>query len=330
MSNPYGGDEHAYGDYGGTKGNGDHVVWQGPPDDMIHGNEQDAHDAIGSAMADEGGGTTPEVGAGRPQDYEYEQQRQLDAERVETQQAEAAFTGDTLHPPHDQDVVSSVSTPYEEPGNLNSPWEPLNVKRDHAADPESMTLRDANLGPPISVATTDTDHTAQPAGHTPHTVTSPTSIDLPPPPTSFRNGMPSVSTPGDGDGGFYTPLEGPTLEQAPVAFPESRPIPAGVPVGGRISAAAFRRAKPRTSLDHDEAGSPLSPMLRRLPVPPLRPETPVDAGVALAASPSIASEDYGYRFGHGHVWKVEQDAQSFADAKEEASPPPVNGGDSLR
>ena len=321
--NPYRDGGHADGDYGGMRAAGsDHVVWQGPGEDDSQGNgHEDGEDL------DEPAANNPDVVA---HDHEYDQPRQLVAERAESapEQQLAVDTNDTLPNTHEQDVVDNdASTPYDE---MRSPWEPLNLRRDHTATPEHTILRDANLGPPISMPTTDTDQPLQQS----HPITSPTSIELPPPPTSFHDLQPA-QTPG-GDGQFYTPMEGPSMSLPDHLPVETRPATqpasfAPVALGGKISAAAFRRAaKPQASLDLEDSGSSLSPMTRRLPVPPGRPETPVGATVALPASPSIADEDHRFEARHALGRRVDNDAEIHAEARKERSPPPSYANDSLR
>jgi len=331
--NPYRGEDHAYGEYGGMRGagSGNHVVFQGPPDTPAGRNGHDKEESQEGAVTDHAG-----VEA---HDYEFEQQRQLDEERVAAERSApapdlAVDTSEAMADADESDVVNNdISGSNEE---LKSPWEPLNVRRDHSVTPEPQALRDANLGAPLSASTTDTDHTAQPN----HTIASPSSIELPPAPSFFNN--PSIPTPGERDGAFYTPMEGPAMTM-PDALPipahtESNPAPsnasfAAAPVGGKISAAAFRRvAKPRASLEPEESNSPPSNTVRRLPVPPPpgRSETPVEAGVALPASPVVTTDDHAFeqRFALGR--RVDNDSESFAEAKGEASAPPRYSGDSLR
>ncbi len=329
-------------------GSGGHVVWQGSPEQPVQGSSRRSYELHNGQQgyharqqgyqpnqpALEDPDVTPERNGVASHDYEYEQQRQLDANRGEAEQPEGPVEEDIRTQPQYEEAATNASTPHEDVNNLKSPWEPLNVRRDHSATPEPVSFRDANLGAPINIPNTDTDHTVQ-------TFASPTSIEMPPKPTSFA----SSSAPTPGDGSFYTPMEGPTPvpEQASTSAQTStfsqgqsqtRPSPppvsiTSVPVGGKISAAAFRRAaKPRTSLDTEDPGSTLSPTARKLPLPPGRAETPIGVGVALPGSPGVGSETQGY--GQGFQRRVEDDAGSFAEARGETEAPPVYGGNSLR
>lgn len=331
------------------------MVWQGPPEEAVQSNgrrSHERHNGEHQPHVEREQHADPNHGASA-QDYEYEQQRQRDAERAlpdPPREAEASTAADIPRPHYDE-VATNASTPNEEPGSLKSPWEPLNVRRDRSATPEpALTLRDANLGAPISIPSTDTDQSAHnygepsvprsaeqeppsvvehaippaaeqtvhavpdqavltsPPNHVVHTIASPTSIEMPPRP-SFFNTNSTAPTPTPGDGGFYTPLEGPSMTSLPESVPtsfqaEKRPAPqtvssptVPVPVGGKISAAAFRRAaKPRTSVDPEDPGSAISPVARKLPFPPGRAETPTGSGGGLPASPSRGERGVGVWF----------------------------------
>ena len=357
--NPYGGRD--LGEYGGTRavGNGNEVVWQGPPDDILQGHNQrgQAHFERQEAFAghEQNERQSAPVGLSThdegvvSHDYEYDQQRQLDAERAQANQAEAALASDSLPNPNEEEAVTNTSTPREDPANnLRSPWEPLNLKRDRSATPETTGLRDqsstmrlkpislhdANLGAPIGISSTDTDRI-------PQYFSSPTSIEMPPAQT-FSNA--SLSAPTPGDGSFYTPSEGPSTTpfdgSSTTSQNDSRPAPPIAssslgpgPVGGKISAAAFRRgAKPRTSLEADDAGPAPSSNSRRIPVPSGPIETPVSPAGARPnpARPTTSNQNQDYGFPHQQATSAENDDASFVDAREEGSPPLDRGVDNLR
>ncbi|WVQ79699.1 hypothetical protein IAT38_001799 [Cryptococcus sp. DSM 104549] len=314
---------HMYSDFGGTRGG--QVVFQGPTsDDAAH---HPPAPAQGEVPAPAGGDAGPS--GADTHDYEYEQQKQLDAEeawkKLEQeeeawrQQAEAEDAG-ALPNPH----AGASSPPAETSGqHMKSPWEPLNVKRGNT--PEPTTLYDGpspptsavhpSLSEPVYAAPT----IPPPSSYTPPAATgageySPASSELAPPP----NRVGATPTPGAAD--FYTPMGSPAPESneyfmpAPPAAAASAPAPApavsnvgagGPTPGGKISAAAFRRgAKPKTSLEPDESfGSSTgagaygedsaagSAGVRRLPVPP----GAGPAEIALPASPAPGAEGEGQR-----------------------------------
>ncbi|ORY20374.1 Eisosome component PIL1-domain-containing protein [Naematelia encephala] len=275
-------DDSPYGEYGGERSNGNQVVWQGPTDEAL------ASETETSAQA-----------------YEYEQQRALDAEEAAWREQQ---TETEVGPGPDGAITQDVS----DRDNLTSPWEPLQVRRSPPSpepqsqpQPQPIIEETAVLGAPIAAPAP----TIQENGH------NPDYISMPPPPTISDMSAP----PTPGAEGFYTPLEGPSppvgrTSEERFESPAITSLPI-VPVGGKISAAAFRRAaKPRTSLDPDEVSA--SGGIRRLPVPPLggttRSDTPSTlsaSGVPLPVSPSIISEDQG----------------NFADAPGDSEAPPVYG-----
>ena len=272
--NPYAGRQGSYNNYPAASGQStSQVVWQGPTDEALHGNDNEQQSQQQQPVI--------------AHNYEYDQQQQIDAESPEARGVEGEEVGirEEQPVPDEQEAATNASTPRESEVNLRAPWEPLNVRRDRSVTPDPATLRNATLGAalgaPLSIAATDTDNAPQ---HRDNVVTSPTSIDLPPPPTDFGG----LHAPTPRDGGFYTPSEGrsmtpagggessyydaqtsPPPPPAPILVPQ--PVPAAssfapVPVGGKISAAAFRRgAKPRNSVDPEDSSSSQSP-IRRLPI----------------------------------------------------------------
>lgn len=281
MSNPYNGGG-GYDEYGGSRANESQVVWQGPTEDALHFHTQ----AQTQPQAQPESHSQPQASASAEgHGYEYEQQQQLDAEREREQ---AAW--------REREAVSHVQTPQtiDVP---QSPWEPLNVRRDLISEPQqdanvNESLANHNLAPALDLPSTDPEiadtHTS-----------IPNHIALPPPPTTFSR---TETT----DGGFYTPLEqpAPLPDLTPANHDENNdedlpapppPIPAARNIdrpsspsyasgsGGKISAAAFRKNKPRTSTsdsvdlvsnlsNESGSGNGMGNKMRRLPVPPLVPE----------------------------------------------------------
>lgn len=345
-SNPYGGvtsvygrpgQDHQYSDFGGSRNPNDrHVMFQGPE--------------------------SPQA-APKPStyDYEYEQQQQLDAE-------ERAWR-DSHGLPSGPDVTAVSGAPQLAPPaavhsnsqdeNGASPWQPLNVKRGEGA-PTPVALHDG--GAPVLETPDLGEHIA--ANSSNSYITSPTDMDLAPPPPIGGPRQGAV-TPGERDSGFYTPMETPEpsfgdpLPIPPAApAPPAPPAPAPIPVPspalppaaassyttatgtGKISAAAFRRgAKKSTDTEEGAHGSSAglsgqSPESagrepRRLPLPPgggpsmpggfARPQTPIEAGFELPASPTV----------DGQAAKPANGA--FDDAAAHDGPPPSYGhSESLR
>lgn len=292
LSNPYEQrQDHAYSDFGGTRGGNDrHVMFQGPSDDHIQGVNQPQHQET------------------RGQDYEYEQQRQLDEEERAWRETDVQLTTQhgALAPAIATHTASNDVTPAHTPGEANGlhvPWQPLKVNRDRAATP--VSLRDG--APRLDVPDMGEDIAATSSNNFVH---SPTNIDLPPPPP-IGGGFGGPPTPSEA-GGFYTPMEGTTPEPTyttTIPAPPPPPAPAAPPVrdytsapgSGKISASAFRRG-PKRSTDPEEMASPtthdaspdsINRAPRRLPQPPGgmpggfgRPETPIEAGFELPSSPT--------------------------------------------
>ena len=309
--NPYGGINNPYGppdmysEFGGTRGGSSvppaiipsssgqrETLWQGPTDEALQQHNE------GHA-------------------YEYEQQRQLEAERAE-QDAEAAWRTDT---PARVDVTGVNGTPSVEE-SATAPWEPLNVKNHRGAtpDPQSAPGVPPVLEPP-AILTDQTPH------HPDH-------LDLPPPPSMAALTARSVTPSANSD--FHTPMEQPDplaggAPEVPSSPSLSIPPPSalGAAGGGKISAAAFRKARPqpRTSLDSTEdVTSPTNGGARRLPVPPIGGAPPSVSG---SASPALGQAD-APRFGVADAPASEAHHDAYGDAEGEVSPPPQYGGDSLR
>lgn len=199
--NPYGGyvaDHDRYREYGGQRqdsygadaSGGNQVVWQGPTEEALR-----AHATRGETYAPE-----------RGHDYEYEQQKQLDAD--------SAAWRDTQ--PHNQhtpngEQVNADGGPLTNPHEGGAPWGPLSVKRGQSPGPDTNGTShvhfstapasgDHDLAPPLEI--TDPAGQSHPNG----TATPPTTgvgmIDLPPPNPAFMN-TDRARTPQEG---FYTPM----------------------------------------------------------------------------------------------------------------------------
>ena len=207
LSNPYQAHQSSpYDEFGGTRGaaNDRHVMFQGP--------------------------TTDEAAPSPKVDYEYEQQKQLDAEERawrEGQPTTSVPTGLGAVIPPVQHEVQPTTTQVDENG-LGVPWQPLNVKRERGSA-NSIALHDdgvpqldtPDLGeriaaPGHSTRNHQTGYMENRAndvhGQSNDYMTSPTTIDLPPPPPiGSMYGGGGAATPPEREG-FYTPLEGPTPE----------------------------------------------------------------------------------------------------------------------
>ncbi|WRT68663.1 uncharacterized protein IL334_005642 [Kwoniella shivajii] len=281
---------------------------------------------------------TPDADVSGEHDYEYEQQKAMDAEEAwqklereeeawkeaaEKEEQEAASTNfptsETVLPnPHEDELSQDQHADADEYENgnesrngnghsLTSPWEPLNVKRGNTPEPSNeisapaLPLGTHALGQPLEIQPSVIPPVEHRNEHHNEIVNSSTRLEMPPP-------MRPSFTPGPSE--FYTPTG--TIDRDPLASPPIMPA-AG---GGKISAAAFRRGtKPRGSLEPDELNSPTSEtsskMIRRLPVPP----PPGPAGIELPASPAPGRENPYEGF----------------DARQTHSPPPgYQKEDSLR
>ncbi|WWC90445.1 uncharacterized protein L201_005380 [Kwoniella dendrophila CBS 6074] len=298
--------------------------------------------------------TPPVENDQREHDYEYEQQKAMDAEEAwkKLEKEEEAWK-EAAEKEEEQDQVADTSLPNPHvssevqhvDNSLKSPWEPLNVKRGTTPEPyTSVSLHDnpvpnhssagyglppgavlANpLGEPLEIQ----PPTPAPASNTApapivnqDVVTSPTTLDIPPLP------RPSFTPAGSE---FYTPTE--TLDRDPIA---SSPIVANPSSssgmggsGGKISAAAFRRGtKPRNSTDPEETMNSTSEsdtssrVLRRLPVPPTNA-----ASIALPASPAPTQGNYN-PYDSGRFEDLNHNNQNI---KPHSPPPGYQPEDSLR
>ncbi|WWC71314.1 uncharacterized protein I206_105268 [Kwoniella pini CBS 10737] len=314
---------HIYGDFGGHRR-------ETQPGEVMF-NHDDHRDSV--PQLPPLGDTAPiPSGSGEPlrsqdepeHDYEYEQQKAMDAEEAwkklekEEQAWKEAAENEQLE--QDHGVGSSeLPNPHvpEEAAhagvnggndNLKSPWEPLNVRRGNTPEPYSSAnhsnghqLNDKaldptagfGLGQPVEIPPVNTVPTPIVNNDV---ITSPATLEIPPVP------RPSF-TPAQSE--FYTPTG--TLDRDPLATPPIIPAASSSAGGGRISAAAFRKGtkpQPRPSLDPDDGlyspsgdSDSTSKMIRRLPIPPMSPSlgsNPVGtgaAGIALPASPAPGVEN---------------------------------------
>ena len=348
-SDPYGGISNAYDqqqtmydDFGGSRGGqGGHVVWQGPTEDAVRGNH--------------GQGRNGDDGSNH--DYEYEQQRQLNAE-------EAAWQESQGHPPSGpgqarlplSGVSSSSAHPFSpapaDDPKLEAPWQPLNVRRDRSVSPDPVSLRDGapptldapNMGESIRMPETGGDY-----------VTSPQEVLQRPPPIRSMDSSNSRD-------GFYTPREGNTPEPTHAPLPSSAgpappaplPLPSPIPPpqatttyqmapgSAKISAAAFRRKPRGTSLDPEETGpmygsdQSRQPQSRKLPYPPGAPPPGTAPGGygGMAGASGVRPEtpiEASFELPASPTDRHRRDGGTFADVMGDASPPPMYGhDDSLR
>ncbi|WVF67615.1 hypothetical protein IAT40_002373 [Kwoniella sp. CBS 6097] len=352
------GQSHIYSDFGGTREQGE-VMFQGPDDhhdDHAKGPHEThhAHFAAGPEISTDipgPSGTTNALDnedAGGQHDYEYEQQKAIDAEEAwKKLDAEEQAWKEQAAKEEQQEAVDVAVVPSDGPPvlpnphspddvqvngqQLKSPWEPLNVKRGNTPEPYSAQnsippppppAPPAPPAPPIGGAPglapalplgepilTNVDRSTPPVPND-DIVASPTHLQMPTRP---------AFTPGTSE--FYTPTEIPDRAEL---FGGGGPRPSTPTTGGKISAAAFRRGtKPRGSLEPEESSDSngnsetSSKMIRRLPVPP--PTGIQAAGIALPASPVPVGGAGGNPY-----------ESSFPGARADHSPPPGYHEDSLR
>ncbi|OCF32639.1 hypothetical protein I316_05560 [Kwoniella heveanensis BCC8398] len=345
-----GGQSHPYSDFGGTREQGE-VMFQGPDDHHDesgkaphgHGTHHAHFAPVPEVVTDNSGPSgTKEVDnaeAGGAHDYEYEQQKTIDAEEAwkkldaeeqawkeqAAKEEQEAFTAPADGPP----VLPNPHSPDEaQPGGqqLKSPWEPLNVKRGNTPEPYTSQNNVSPPPPPLPPAPSGAPTGLAPAlplgepilTNVDRSSPSVPSNDIVASPTHLQMPTRPAFTPGTSE--FYTPTEIPDRAEL---FGGPRP---GTPpaTGGKISAAAFRRGtKPRGSLEPEESSDSngnsetSSKMIRRLPVPPPNVQA---AGIALPASPAPTTSGPG-----GNPYD-----SSFPGARNEHSPPPGYHDDSLR
>ncbi|EIW68385.1 hypothetical protein TREMEDRAFT_74265 [Tremella mesenterica DSM 1558] len=256
----------------GGSGSGAHVVWQGPTEEALNVNEHD---------------------------YERVQQREMDQEAAAWQSVSEGVT---------TTEVPEIQVPIENEEVPTSPWEPLNVKRDHSVTPTPDPLNPlATLGTPINPNSIPTGNG----------VGVGVKDDLLPPPNMAQLTT-RIPTPATGE--FYTPSEGPdplneirTTVPRPSSPALSIPPPQPGGGGGKISAAAFRRPRPlpRNS-EGEELPSPGG--IRRLPVPPSGGFTSGNSGPnQMNPTPNEGREE-----------------DAFPTAEAIPSPPPTYGEENLR
>jgi hypothetical protein len=204
--NPYGGyeaDQGRYKEYGGQRqdsygsaSGGNHVVWQGPTEEALHAHAQQEQQR-----------NDPKYQSEQGHDYEYDQQRQMDAEAAAWRATQGQGPEQTITPiaehPNGHDNGDLVYPPA-----TASSWEPLSVSRDvtHQADtngsttpmphfptPPAHTTHDP-LGAPLELAPPVDDRANAP---------SPSELsELAPPNAAFMAGS-RGPTPQEG---FYTPM----------------------------------------------------------------------------------------------------------------------------
>lgn len=313
--NPYAskttnGQQHIYSEFGGTR----QVMFQDSNNDHPSASELAIPPAPGPS------GT--EHGEEKGHDYEYEQQKQMDAEdawkKLEAEEAawKSQETAETLPNPHSptETIPAAVPAPVaQESGDMYAPWQPLNLKKENNIESPTTTLHDAPtpVAPAPSFAPIPL---GEPTNHAPVQTEVLSSSELIPPQTSWRAG--ASPTPGASD--FHTPLSSPNpgldntgLNNGPVDKEAPREyFPSNMGTGGKISAAAFRKGtKPKTSMGPEDspntsAGSSVVSIgeVRRLPVPPHGP-----ADIELPASPAPGTTKHEDGYEEGRV----------------ASPPPV-------
>ncbi|WWD19293.1 hypothetical protein CI109_103751 [Kwoniella shandongensis] len=302
---------HRYSDFGGTRGEPGEVMFSGPSDD---------HHPPTAAAADMARTESPRItDPAAEHDYEYEQQKQMDAEEAwkKLDAEEAAWKEEAEKEEQQEGQLDDLPHPHQqENGHLKSPWEPLNVKR--GGTPEPTTLHDNPVPPAVaagpSVLSTlgavvsDPVPSSAPASPTPDTEAVASSMNHTAPTFPTR----PTYTPGPSE--FYTPMENPgdreILGGGPVA-----------PTGGKISAAAFRKGtKPRGSLEPDSNSDSenSSRAIRRLPVPPVGMHA---AGIALPDSPAIG-------IGNGNDESPYE--ESFGQDRQGSPPPVYHAEESLR
>ncbi|RSH85634.1 hypothetical protein EHS25_003774 [Saitozyma podzolica] len=299
--NPYGGlahntsfrrqpdENHVYREYGGVRdvsSTGHQVMWQGPTED-----------AVNQIPTDHA--------------YEYEQQREMDQQEAaedlrgqeELSREEEAWKSEPSHyglngngeqsaplpNPHEIPMPSAASS------HVDRPWEPLNLKRDRTPEPprahEPVILQDPiPSGPGVIPVPADSP---APHGYTNSAFPAPPMADLQPPHPI------SGDVSGD-EAGYHTPREAPS--PLPPTIPSDIPpqSPSISTSGGKISAAAFRRGvKPRQS--EDEYGLEQGSGPRRLPVPPMSPDTNNAAALHHeGAFPDATPEAAGAPPSYGH------------------------------
>ncbi|ORX38258.1 Eisosome component PIL1-domain-containing protein [Kockovaella imperatae] len=371
-ANPYGGFDNPYDrgtgryprtDQGATpneaSNQGGQVFWQGPTEEALK-----AH----SAQQESG------------HDYEYDQQRQMDAEHAAWQGGNVPQVPVVQEPtpeaghPQTEESVPVLGAPASEynvqeqisnlpPGaaaasTLQRPWEPLNVRKDRAHSPTPVTLQDG----PAPPAEDSQESRPRPVSQDPLSgigaLMTSTDIDehdhhesIPEPKPEQRSSLeahriPAPPSDSGSRAGFHTPAGGeaqeggnaeyfPTPSQLPVPprigspARSSSPLPrssspapshsqqgsitspiaasyAPTTGGGKISAAAFRRPKPRTSDEVSRADdSPISPTYangntafpssstaspgRRLPVPPGAQSNGGGTGIGMGIPPASPS-----------------------------------------
>jgi hypothetical protein len=342
-SNPYGGttstygypgQDHQYSDFGGSRDPNDrHVMFQGPESPEVERPKPVIHD------------------------YEFEQQQQLDAEERAWRESHGLPAGPDVTAVSGAPVLAPPAAGHtgSQDENGGSPWQPLNVKRGEGA-PASVALQDggvpkletpdlgehiaANAGASYIASPTDMDlEPPPPIGGPPPGAVTPgereagfyTPMESPEP--TFPDAM-HVPPPAPAP-----PAPAPIPVPSPALPPPAAQSYTSAPGSGKISAAAFRRGA-KKSVDTEEGAygssagrndySPDSAGRgpRRLPLPPTggpsvpggsgRPQTPIEAGFELPASPTV----------DGQPGKASNAA--YDDAAAMDAPPSYGHSESLR
>lgn len=304
------GQHKIYSEFGGTR----QVMFQDPNNDHPSTSEL----AIRSAPGPSGTGHEE----GKVHGYEYEQQKQMDAEdawkKLEAEEAawKSQETVETQSNPHSptETIPATVPAPApQEDGDMYAPWQPLNLKKENSAESPATISHDG----PVPVAHSPTlapIPLGEPTNPAPVETEDLPPSELVPPQPAWRAG----ATPTPGASEFHTPLSSPNpaldntgLNSGSVDKEPAREyFPSNMGTGGKISAAAFRKGtKPKTSLGPEDSpntsvGSPVTSIgeVRRLPIPPSGP-----AGIELPASPVSGTAKLGDGYEEGRM----------------ASPPPV-------
>jgi len=362
--NPYGGyeaDQDRYKEYGGERQNeygsasgGDQVVWQGPTEEALH-----AHSQREQQKSD------PRYQSEQGHDYEYEQQKHMDAEA-------AAWRGQESVAPiaeypnghgHDESIYPPATA---------SSWEPLSVNRE-------TTVTDTNgSSTPIPSAQIAHDSLGAPLDLAPPVVDerniapSPSELsELAPPNAAFMTNS-RGATPAEG---FYTPMEeldadpinqlerleqmekdyevpAPAVQNdtaivAPPPPPPPPPMPIPVP-SGRDSPTPMTPNSPTSasmfggSSRTGGGGKISAAAFRRGAKPRMSTDDEASSSARRLPVPPMESPLVGVpptivqTLPNGETERVHDGAATeeghgaWGEARRESDPPPVYGGESLR
>jgi hypothetical protein len=362
--NPYGGyeaDQNQYKDYGGQRmdsyGNAsasgaNHVVWQGPTEEALA-----AHGQREQQKSD------PRYQSEQGHDYEYEQQRQMDAEAAAWRGTQAAQPEQVITP-----IVGHPNGNGDSAPATASSWEPLSVHRaiptgdtneTSTFNTQSPTIPQTSepLGAPLDLAPPIDERANAP---------SPSELsDLAPPHAAFMDNS-RTQTPQEG---FYTPMDQldanpidqlERLEQMEKDYvippttndseatnappPPPPPMPINVPTGREspvpmtpsspASTSMFGGNSSRTTASNSGGGKISAAAFRRGAKPRMSGDDEESRSARrLPVPPTIvqtlpSGETEQVHAGQGG--ETEEGHGAYVDTRRESDPPPVYAGESLR